>query len=140
LNNGQKTATDLVTIFLIDVWRFHSLPSNIELDWDSRIISTFWKALIEALDIQLKRISPFHPQTDGHTQRVKHIIAFYLQNYFNYEQSNWFKMLPMAEYVNNNSLSTATRMSFFFVNIVFDPQTNWPYQSGIKVSVTQTLY
>jgi hypothetical protein len=57
LKDGEKSATDLVKIFQKEVWRFHGLPSNIVSDRDSTFTSTFWKALVKALDIRLKMFS-----------------------------------------------------------------------------------
>ena len=137
LKDGEKKATDLVRIFLKEVWRFHGLPSNIVSDRNSRLTSTFWSSLVEALDIRLKMSSPFHPQTDGQTERVNQTLECYLQNYCNYEQDNWSKMLPMAEYAYNNSLTTATGMSPFFANFGFDPRTNWPIEAQVKNSASR---
>ena len=74
LKDGEKRATNLVKIFLKEVWRFHGLPSNTVSDRDSRFTSTFWSSLVEALDIRLMMSSPFHPQTDGQTERVSQTL------------------------------------------------------------------
>jgi hypothetical protein len=94
-------------------------------DQNSRFTSAFWSSLVEALDIRLKISSPFHPQTDGQTEQVNHMLEWYLRNYCNYEQDHWTEMLPMAEYDYNNSRTTATEMSPFFTNFGFAPWTNW---------------
>jgi hypothetical protein len=132
LKDGKKKATDLVKIFLKEVWGFHGLPSNIISDRDSRFTSTFGSSLVEALDIQLKISSPFHPQIDGQTERVNQILECYLRNYCNYEQDNWCEMLPIAEYAYNNSLTTATGMSPFIANYGFNPRMNWPIEAEAK--------
>jgi transposase InsO family protein len=75
--DGEKKATDLVKIILRKVWRFNGLPSNIVSDRDSRFISWFWTALVEANDIGQKMSSPFHPETDGQTETVNHILECY---------------------------------------------------------------
>jgi transposase InsO family protein len=80
LKDGEKKATDSVKIFLKEVWRFHGIPSNIVSDWDSRFTSGLWRALVEALDIRLKMSSPFHPETDGQTERVNQTLKSYLRN------------------------------------------------------------
>jgi transposase InsO family protein len=129
LKDGEKKATDLVKIFLKEVWRFHGLPSSIVSDRDSRFTSAFWSSLVKALDIRLKMSSPFHPQMDGQTEKVNQTLECYLRNYCNYEQDNWSKMLPLAENAYNNSLTTAMGMSPFFANFGFDRRTNWPIEA-----------
>jgi hypothetical protein len=130
--DGEKKATDLVKIFLKEVLRFHGLPSNIVSDWDSRFTSAFWSLLAKDLNIRLKMSSPFHPQTDGQTERVNQTLESYLQNYCNYEHDNWSEIVPMAEYAYNNSLTTATGMSPIFANFGFDLQSNWPIEAEAK--------
>jgi hypothetical protein len=101
-------------------------------DRDSRFTSAFWKALVKALDIWLKMPSPFHPPTDGQTEWVNHMLECYQRNSCNFKQDNWSERLPMAEYVYNNSLTTATRILPFFANFGFDPRTNWPFEAEVK--------
>jgi hypothetical protein len=68
----------------------------------------------------------FHPQTDGQTERINQVIEHYIHTYCNYEQSNWYEMLAMAEYAYNNSITTATDYSPFYSNYGFHPKTTWP--------------
>jgi transposase InsO family protein len=129
-----------VRIFLKEVWRFHGLPSNIVSDRNSRFTSTFWSSLVEALDIRLKMSSPFHPQTDRQMERINQMLECNLRNYCNYEQDNWSEMLPMAEYVYNNSLTTAMGMSPFFANFEFDPRTNWHIEAEAKNPASRNYF
>jgi len=70
----------------------------------------------------------FHPQTDGQTERVNQSIEPYLHTFCNYEQNNWSEMLPMGEYVYNNSVTMATVLYAFFTNYGFHPRTSWPVE------------
>jgi hypothetical protein len=60
------------------------------------------------------------------------MLEFYLQNYCNYEQDNWSEMLPMAEYDNNNTVTTSMGMSPVLANFGFDPRMNWPIEAEAK--------
>jgi len=40
----------------------------------------------------------------------------YLQVYCNYQQENWSKLLPLAEFVYNNTPSATTGITPFFAN------------------------
>jgi hypothetical protein len=132
LKDAEKKVTDLVRIFLKKVWRFLGLPSNIASDWDSRFACTFWSSLAEALDIKVKITSPFHPHTDGQTEKVNQTLECYFRNYCNYKQDTWSEILLMAEYVYNNSVITAMGMSIFFPNFGLHPRTNWPFYAQAK--------
>jgi hypothetical protein len=76
--------------------------------------------------------SPFHHQTVGQTESANQMLKNYLPNYCIYEQDNWSKMTPIAEYAYNNSLTTATGKSLFFAKFVSNPQTNWPIEVEAK--------
>src|SRR5258706_15776209 len=74
----------------------------------------------------------FHPQTDGQMERVNQTLEHYLRQFCNYEQNDWYEMLPLAEYCYNNSVTTATQMSPFYTNYGFHPRTNWPVEMESK--------
>ena len=92
LKHGEKKAPDLVHIFLREIWRHHGIPSTITSDRDTRFTSTIWKGIVDTLGIRSKMSSPFHPQTDGQTERINQTLDCYLRNYCNYEPDNWEEM------------------------------------------------
>jgi len=128
LKSDAKKAPDLARIFLREVWRLHGLPSTIISDRDARFTSKFWETITGILKIKRGMSTAFHPQTDGQTKRVNQSIEPYLHTFCNYEQNNWSEMLPMGEYAYNNSVTTATGLSPFYVNYGFDPRTSWPVE------------
>ena len=89
----------------------HGLPEEIVSDRDAKFTSKFWSALMEILGVKRKLSTSFHPETDGQTERVNQSIEQYLCSFCNYDQNNWYELLPMAEYTYNNSVTTATGMS-----------------------------
>jgi antitoxin component of RelBE/YafQ-DinJ toxin-antitoxin module len=64
LKDTEKITTDLVKIFLKEVWRFHGLPFNIVSDRDPRFTYAFWSSWVEAVNMRLNVSSPFDPGTD----------------------------------------------------------------------------
>ena len=74
----------------------------------------------------------FSPTTDGQTERVNQSLEPSLRQYCNYEQDNWYDLLRLAEYAYNNSATTATQMSPFYINYGFHPQTTWPVEKESK--------
>jgi hypothetical protein len=63
----------------------------------------------------------FHQQTDGETERINQMIEAYLQSFINYEIDNWVRLLPIAKFAYNNSVTQATEMSPFFTNYGYHP-------------------
>jgi len=52
---------------------------------------------------------------------MNQIIEQYLHVYCNYQQDNWFKLLPLVEFSYNNVSSTTTGISPFFANNGYHP-------------------
>jgi len=46
LKKNGKTATDLAVIFVREVWKYHSLPTDIVSDRNSHFTSEVWKELL----------------------------------------------------------------------------------------------
>jgi hypothetical protein len=130
MRTGEKSpAKDLAITFAKEVWRLHGLPSDIVSDRGSLFISSFWKELMEHLGVELNLSTAFHPQTDGQTERVNQTLETYLRHFSNFQQDDWTDLLPMAEYAYNTAVSEATKVSPFFANYGFNPETQWAEES-----------
>jgi hypothetical protein len=57
--------TQVVELFIRDIFRLHGLPKTIVSDRDSRFMSTFWKELFRLVGTALIPSTSYHPQTDG---------------------------------------------------------------------------
>ena len=66
--------------------------------------------------MRLHFTSGYHPEGDGQTERTNQTLEQYLRVYCNYQQDNWSKLLPLAEFAYNNALSATTSVSPFFAN------------------------
>ena len=132
IEDKQRTAENCARLFLANVWKLHGLPNDIVSDRDPVFTSRFWAELMERLDVRLRKSTAFRPQTDGQTERINQTLEQYLRQYCNYEQNDWYDLLPLAEYAYNNSTTTATQLSPFYANYGFHPRTNWPVEMESK--------
>jgi len=121
LLQNNKTAADLAKIFAREVWRFHGLPTDIVSDRDSRFTSEMWQEFLNLLEIRPRMSTAFHPQTDGQTERLNQTIESYLRVFVGKEQDDWVRLLPMAEFAYNNSVTTGNGISPFYANYGFHP-------------------
>ena len=64
----------------------------------------------------------FHLQTDGQIERKNSIMEPYLRAFINWEQKNWARLLPMAEFTYNNAKNANTGLTPFELNYGFYPQ------------------
>ena len=51
------------------------------------------------------------------------MLEGYLRTFVNYDQDDWYQLLPLAEHAYNNSTTNAHKMTPFFANYGFHPQT-----------------
>ena len=92
---------------------------------DEKVSGEFWESLCKSLKIKRRMSRAYHPQTDGQTEWTKQLLQGYLRNFVNYDQNDWYQLLPVAEHAYNNSVTNAHGMSPFYANYGFYPQTKW---------------
>ena len=71
--------------------------------------------------MQLHFTSGYHLKDDGQTEYINQTLKQYLHIYCNYQQDNWSKLLLLAEFAYNNTLSATTGISPFFANKEYYP-------------------
>jgi len=81
----------------------------------------------------------FHPQTDRQTERLNQTIEAYLRVLVSHEQDNWVRLLLMAEFAYNHSVTTGNGMSPFYANYRFHPRSTDPATVG-TLNPASTIY
>jgi len=119
---GTMDAEDLADHFLQQVIRPNRVPSSIVSDRGSLFTSDFWKRVTEALGISCNLSTAFHPQTDGQTERANATLEQYLRAYCNYQQDDWERLLPNADFCYNNTQTGTTKITPYFANYGYHPR------------------
>ena len=114
-------APGLANLFIQNVSSKHGVLSHVTLDRGAEFISKFFRSLAQALNMKLHFSAGYHPEADGQTERTNQTLEQYLRTYCNYQQSNWSKLLPLAEFTYNNAPSSTTGMFSFFANKGYHP-------------------
>ncbi|SNX87990.1 related to pol protein [Melanopsichium pennsylvanicum] len=131
----HKTATSKDTVELLQahVFKRFGVPEHIVSDRGRQFISAIWKDFAQQHNIKHSLSTAYHPQTDGQTERVNQVVEQYLRIYCNYEQDNWASLLPMAEFVYNNTVHSSIGVSPFFACYGWNPKMHpeLPEQVGI---------
>jgi len=83
-------------------------------------------------------LTVFHLQTDRQTERLNLTIAVYHRAFIGKEQDDWVRLLPMAEFAYNNSVTTGNSMSPFYANygfqlVAMNPALTEPLNPASKV-------
>ena len=71
--------------------------------------------------MKLHFTSGYHPEGDRQTERTNQTLEQYLWIFCNYQQDNWYTLLPLAEFAYNNTPSATTGISPFFANKGYHP-------------------
>ena len=54
-------------------------------------------------------------------EHTNQTLEQYLHVYCNYQQDNWADLLPLVEFIYNNTLNATTGISLFFTNKGYHP-------------------
>jgi hypothetical protein len=74
------------------------------------------KGLYQLLGIEGNYTTAYHPQTNGQSERKNQEIEHYLCLFINYHQSDWHEWLPLAEFVYNDRVHSATKVTPFYAD------------------------
>ena len=111
------------TLFYRYVVKYFGLPNDIVSDRDARFTGRFWTSLFNMMGTDLKFSTANHPQTDGQTERINHLLEEYLRHYVTASQRNWLELLDSAQFCYNLHRSSATEMSPFELVLGQQPAT-----------------
>ena len=119
---SDVTAEQAAQLYYRHVWKLHGLPVDTISDRGPQFVSHFTRHLLKWLDIKGNRSTAYHPQSDGQTERVNQTLEQYLRIYCDYQQDDWHQLLPLAEFVYNNTQNSSTQVSPFLANYGYHPR------------------
>jgi hypothetical protein len=82
-------AIDIANVFMKDIFRLHGMPKQIVFDRDTKFTSNFWKSLMVGLETKLLFSTAYHPQTDGHMERVNQILEDMIRMHVMHQPKKW---------------------------------------------------
>jgi transposase InsO family protein len=127
----EADSKEVASLYIDNVWKLHGLPNTVVSDRGTQFVADFWKSLCKRLEISPRFSTAFHPQTDGQTERINAVMEQYLRIYVSYQQDDWVRWLPMAEFATNNHASETTRISPFYANSGRNPRMTFgPLEHG----------
>ena len=110
------SAKGLARLFRDNMWKLRGLPESIVSDRGPQFAAELMKELNRMLGIEMKLLTVFHPQTDRQTEQMNQELEQYLRFFVDHRQKDWLKWLVLAEFVVNNKVYTATKVSPFMAN------------------------
>ena len=117
----------------------HRVPKHVTSNHGLEFVSRFFHSLGKALDMNLHFTSGYHPKGDGQTEQTNQTLEQYLCIFCNYQQDNWYMLLPLAEFAYNNALSATTSISLFFANKGYHPNLTIHLECDLASSSAKDL-
>ena len=114
---------DTVELLADRLIRYHGFPDVLISDRDPRFQSDVWQQLCKRFNIKRALSSPYHPQTDGQTERLNRTLEQMLRTYIQSDEREWESLLPALELAYNTTSHSATELSPFEVMIGQNPVT-----------------
>ncbi|KAJ0392132.1 hypothetical protein P43SY_010819 [Pythium insidiosum] len=118
----NATAADTAALFVAEHVRLHGFPVSIVSDRDPRFLSAFWRAVMNNQGTQLQVSTSFKPSTDGQNERSHRFVNDYLRAFIAPAQTNWDRLLAMAEFAYNSRPHSSIGMSPFVADLGYAPR------------------
>jgi hypothetical protein len=119
-------ARTVAQLFWWEVVRYHGMPRSIVSDGDKLFMSMFWTELMKFLDVQLRRSSPYHPQTNGQAERTNQTLKQVFRTLLlEKPDSRWVDLLVLAEISINSAPIANMEYSPFYLNYGYHPTFWW---------------
>jgi len=106
------SAEELARLFRNNVWKLHRLPESMVSDRKPQFAEELTKELNRMLGIEMRLSTAFHPQMEWMNQELEQYLRFFV----NHRQKDWPEWLASVEFVVNNKVHTATKVSPFMAN------------------------
>ena len=107
---------DLARLFRNNMWKLHGLPESVVSNRRPQLAAELTKELNRMLGIETKLSTVFCPQIDGQTEQINQELEQYLQFFVDHRQKDWPEWLESAEFMVNNKVHMATKVSPFMAN------------------------
>ena len=120
--NEHITADKFASLFIREWVKHFGLPERMISDRDRIFKGNFWNSICAKLKVDNRMSSGYHPQTDGQSERVIHILEQYLRNYISHQQNDWVEFLPLAEFAYNNTYQSSINTTPFFASNGLNPR------------------
>ncbi|CAF4653284.1 unnamed protein product, partial [Rotaria sp. Silwood2] len=106
-----NTAQDTARILMEDIILVHGSPDTIITDQGTHFKNELLQAISNLVGCKQIFSTPYHPQTNGQTERWNSTFVTQIAKYCNTDLNNWDTFLPSIVYAYNNGIHSSTGIS-----------------------------
>ena len=111
--NKTITTEETAKQYIDNVFIQYGLPDIMISDRGPQFTLNIFNGIMDALRINHRMSTAFHPQTDGQTECYNQELEAYLQIYCTYKPDEWSKKLSLAQFTHNSRPHDAIKQSPF---------------------------
>ena len=133
------TAEDTAELFRDNIFKLHALPEDVVSHRDSIFVGHFWECLCRTLGIKRNLSSPYHPQSDGQTERMNRILEDMLRHWVGPDHDDWDRYLSCCEFAVDNAFQKSIQSTPFMLIYGHHPRIAMHLFSGTGVSAAEKM-
>jgi transposase InsO family protein len=107
----KNQTADTIVECLLDVFTRHGTPKILLSDKGRNFESNRVKKLCNAMDIDKRRTSPYHPECDGMVEKFNRTLLDMLAMYVNDYHSDWDMWIPQVTFAYRTSIHSSTNVA-----------------------------
>ncbi|CAF1530838.1 unnamed protein product [Rotaria magnacalcarata] len=120
-----NTAQDTARILMEEIILVHGSPDTIFTDKGTHFKNKLLQAISNLVGCKHIFSTPYHPQTNGQTERWNSTFVTQIAKYCNTDQTNWDTFLPSIVYAYNHGIHISTGFSPY--QLAFGRQPRHPF-------------
>ncbi|CAF2059097.1 unnamed protein product [Rotaria magnacalcarata] len=120
-----NTAQDTARILMEEIILVHGSPDAIITDQGTHFKNELLQAISNLVGCKHIFSTPYHPQTNGQTERWNSTFITQIVKYCNTDQTNWDTFLPSIVYAYNHGMPSSTGFSPY--QLAFGRQPRHPF-------------
>ena len=135
MNQTDILAEDFAGIFFKHWYCENGIPLEFISDRDKLFISQFWRHLTKLAGIKLGMSTPFHPETNGSSERINKTVNQCLRYHVMRNQMGWVWALPCIRFMIMNTVNKSTGFSPFQLRMGCSPRLIPPITQASREQV-----
>lgn len=122
-------AITVAKVFVEEVIRRHGVPKRLLTDQGKEFNNELIKEVCSLLGVKKVFTTPYHPQTDGLTERFNKTFCQMVSHYTNYKCKDWDQYVWAVQLAFNSSLQESLKEKPFF--LMYGRDANMPIDNWI---------